>query len=65
MIKVRAIKPGFYQRLYKTGETFQVPREKLSRSWMEPVESEKKQSRGKKSGAGDSDSAGDQPSADQ
>ena len=37
-MKVRATKPGFYQRLYSPGEEFCVPAELFSGQWMEKLE---------------------------
>lgn len=36
-MKVMATQKGFYKRLHKPGDTFEVPKDMFSETWMEAV----------------------------
>lgn len=41
-VKVRATQPGHYKRLRQVGETFNIPENLFSKTWMEKVEEKSK-----------------------
>lgn len=36
-MKVKATKPGFHERVYEAGETFNIPEDRFSEKWMKKI----------------------------